>query len=70
MTTFTTEDKNNSYPKIGSHWLSTSHERFEVLAITNPNEEPDPWVTYKSLASEQLFSCRLPAFTSRFSLTE
>jgi len=68
MTTFTTEDRMNTYPRVGSTWVSTSMEKFTIMAITNPNEEPDPWVSYRNQADDTIFSCRLPAFVSRFTL--
>jgi len=43
-------------------------EKFTIMAITNPNEEPDPWVSYRNQADDTIFSCRLPAFVSRFTL--
>ena len=52
--------------KIGSQWAGvSSREVFTVLAIWNPNEEPDPWVKYSS-QDDREFTCRLEAFLSRF----
>jgi len=52
--------------KIGSQWAGAStREVFTILAIWNPNEEPDPWVKYRN-QDDREFTCRLEAFLSRF----
>ena len=66
MTTFTSEDRINSTPKIGSKWEGiSSREEFTVLAIWNPNEENDPWIKYRN-QDDREFTTRLDAFLSRF----
>jgi hypothetical protein len=66
MTTFTSEDRNNALPKEGSKWAgSDTRQEFTVLAVWNPNEEPDPWVRYRNQDDSE-FTCRLEAFLSRF----
>lgn len=66
MTTFTTEDRERAFPKVGSKWAGTnSREVFTLLAVWNPNEEYDPWVKY--CKDDEEFTCRLEAFLSRFS---
>ena len=41
---------------------------FAVLAVWNPTEEPDPWVRYQNILTEQEYTCRLEAFQTRFQL--
>ena len=41
---------------------------FVILAVYNPNEEPDAWVRYENIQTEQEYTCRLEAFQSRFTL--
>lgn len=41
---------------------------FVILAVYNHNEEPDAWVRYENIQTEQEYSCRLEAFQSRFTL--
>jgi hypothetical protein len=41
---------------------------FVILQVWNPNEEPDTWVRYENIQTEQQYSCRLEAFQRRFSL--
>jgi hypothetical protein len=66
MTTFTSEDRNNALPKVGSKWMGfSSREEFTVLAVWNPNEEPDPWIKYSN-QDDREFTCRLEAFLSRY----
>ena len=70
MTTFTTEDRlraERPEPRIGSKWVGMdTRQEFTILAIWNPNEEPDPWVRYSN-QDDREFTCRLEAFLSRFS---
>jgi hypothetical protein len=67
MTTFTSEDRNNALPKVGSKWAGAlSREEFTILAVWNPSEEPDPWIRYCNQDDSE-FTCRLEAFFSRFS---
>lgn len=66
MTTFTTEDRERAFPRVGSKWAGVdTREDFTVLAIWNPNEEYDPWVKYCNSNNTE-FTCRLEAFLSRF----
>jgi len=67
MTTFTSEDRERAIPCAGSKWAGVNtRDEFTVLAVWNPNEEPDPWVRYSSQDDREL-TCRLEAFLSRFS---
>ena len=47
-------------------WSSTNGQEFELLAIWNPNEEPDPWARYRDILEDREYTCRLEAFESRF----
>ena len=52
---------------VGSRWAGVNtREEFTVLAVWNPNEENDPWVRYRN-QDDREYTCRLEAFTSRFS---
>jgi hypothetical protein len=50
------------------YYEDVSGNEFVVLAVYNPNEEPDPWVRYENIQTEQEYTCRLEAFQSRFRL--
>jgi len=66
MTTFTSEDRERAFPRLGSKWSGINpREEFTILAVWNPNEEPDPWVKYCN-QDDREFTCRLEAFLSRF----
>lgn len=66
MTTFTTEDRERAFPRVGSKWAGAdTREEFTILAVWNPNEEPDPWIKYTN-QDDREFTCRLEAFLSRF----
>jgi hypothetical protein len=66
MTTFTSEDRSNVLPKVGSRWQgANSQEEFTIVAVWNPNEEPDPWARYVNQAGNE-YTCRLEAFLARF----
>ena len=55
MTTFTSEDREQTIPRQGSKWIgSSSREEFTILAIWNPNEELDPWVRYRNQDDSEL----------------
>jgi hypothetical protein len=43
-----------------------SHEVFRERARYNPNEEPDLWIEYENVATDQIYTCRLEAFLARF----
>ena len=47
-------------------WSGTNGQEFELLAIWNPNEEPDPWARYRDILEDREYTCRLEAFESRF----
>jgi hypothetical protein len=68
MTTFTSEDLQNSIPKPGNLFVGTGDhtEEFEVIAVYNPNEEADLWISYRSTRTKLEYSCRLEAFLARF----
>ena len=52
---------------MNKYWVGTSsNQEFEVLAVWNPNEEPDPWVRYRNILEDREYTCRLEAFESRF----
>ena len=51
---------------MSKFWSDTNGQEFEVLAIWNPNEEPDPWVRYRDILQDREYTCRLEAFESRF----
>jgi hypothetical protein len=53
--------------KIPSRWTDGRGTDFQVQAIFNPNEEPDPHVEYTNTQTGQTYSCRLEAFKARFS---
>ena len=48
-------------------YRTTDGTLFELLNTYNPNEENDPWVTYKNVNTKQEYTCRKEAFLSRFS---
>lgn len=41
----------------------------ELLATYCPNEEGDPWVTFRNVETKQEYSCRKEAFLARYSPT-
>jgi hypothetical protein len=41
---------------------------FTVLSLYAPNEEPDTWVRYQNVLTEQEYTCRLEAFHTRFTV--
>jgi len=52
---------------MNKYWVGMdSKQEFEVLAVWNPNEEPDPWVRYRNILEDREYTCRLEAFESRF----
>jgi len=51
---------------MNKYWSDSRSQEFEVLAVWNPNEEPDPWVRYRNILEDREHTCRLEAFTSRF----
>jgi hypothetical protein len=52
-------------PQPGSKWLDQNRTKvWTILAVYNPNEEPDPWVKYS--CDELELTCRLAAFLARF----
>ena len=51
---------------MSKYWAGTNGQEFEVLAIWNPNEEPDSWVRYRDILENREYTCRLAAFESRF----
>ena len=51
---------------MNKYWAGNSGQEFEVLAVWNPNEAPDPWVRYRNILEDREHTCRLEAFTSRF----
>jgi hypothetical protein len=65
MTTWTTQDRIQAQPRVGSHWVGQGPEQFVVQAVWCPNEEPDVWISYTG-ADAKVYTCRLEAFTSRF----
>jgi len=56
-----------TYKQELRRWASTDNTVFEVIATYNPNEEQDPWVKYRNVATGQEYTCRQEAFESRFS---
>ena len=50
------------------YYEDSQGNEFVVVAVYNPNEEPDPWVRYENIQTEQEYTCRLEAFQSRFRL--
>lgn len=52
----------------GLHYTDAHGNEYVILAIYCPNEEPDRWVRYENILTEQEYTCRLEAFESRFSL--
>ena len=58
---------NMSLPyKLNKYWSNARGQEFELLAVWNPNEEPDPWARYRDILEDKEFTCRLEAFQSRF----
>lgn len=57
-------------------WTDTHGRRFEVLSIWRANEQvvddddttgqDDMWIDYRNQTTGETYSCRLEAFTSRF----
>lgn len=47
-------------------WTDVDRNVFIVTAVYNPNEEPDPWVSYYNSKTKQEYTCRLEAFEARF----
>lgn len=48
-------------------WTDSHSRRFELLATYSPNEDGDTWAEYRNTVTGETYSCRLEAFTSRFS---
>jgi hypothetical protein len=53
--------------QLNKYWAGPTGQEFELLAVWNPNEEPDPWARYRDILEDKEFTCRLEAFLSRFS---
>lgn len=53
--------------QLNKYWAGPTGQEFELLAVWNPNEEPDPWARYRDILEDREFTCRLEAFLSRFS---
>jgi len=51
---------------MNKYWTGNNGQEFEVLAVWNPNEEPDLWARYRNILEDREHTCRLEAFTSRF----
>jgi hypothetical protein len=47
-------------------WSDNYGHEFTLLRVWNPNEESDPWAEYASVATGQVYTCRMEAFRSRF----
>jgi hypothetical protein len=48
-------------------WAATgSGEVFRERARYNPNEEEDVWIEYENVRTNEIYTCRLEAFASRF----
>lgn len=50
------------------HYGNAHGDEFVILQVWNPNEENDPWVKYENIQTEEVYTCRLEAFQSRFTL--
>lgn len=50
------------------YYRDAQGNEFVILAVWNPTEEPDAWVRYENIQTEQEYTCRLEAFQSRFTL--
>lgn len=47
-------------------WRSADDVEMELLAVWNPNEEPDPWARFRNTSTLQEYTCRLEAFRARY----
>ena len=52
--------------KTIKYYSDAQGNKFEVLALYNPNEDNDTWVEYQNTQTNQKYSCRFEAFESRF----
>jgi hypothetical protein len=51
---------------VNKYWRDGAGQEFELLAVWNPNEEPDPWVRYRDILEDREYTCRLEAFQTRY----
>lgn len=49
-----------------NHYGDSQGNKFEVIALFNPNEDNDTWIEYKNTKTNQTYTCRFEAFESRF----
>jgi len=70
MTTFTTEDRIRATAEL------TTYPRYqgadtvvELLREWCPNEEPDTWVEFRNVRTQQVYTCRKEAFLARYTRT-
>jgi hypothetical protein len=52
--------------KLAERYTSSDHMQFKVIATYSPNEDNDTWVEYANVLTNQVYTCRLEAFLSRF----
>jgi hypothetical protein len=61
------DDRMMALPRgTSKYWTDSKGQEFELLAIWNPNEEPDPWARYRDILEDREYTCRFEAFQTRF----
>ena len=63
------DDSMTQRPNQIRRWRGQDQE-MHVVAIWNPNEEPDAWIRYRNSRTQQEYTCRLEAFLSRYTPIE
>lgn len=48
------------------YWGTPTGRKFELLATYSPNEDNDVWVEYRNTTTGETYTCRMEAFTSRY----
>lgn len=51
---------------MNKYWATTNGHEFELLSVYTPFEEPDEWARYRDILNDQIYTCRLEAFLTRF----
>lgn len=51
---------------MNKYWATTNGHEFELLSVYTPFEDKDEWARYRDILNDQVYTCRLEAFLTRF----
>ena len=51
---------------MSKFWSASNHLEFELLSVYTPADDVDEWARYRDILNDQIYTCRLEAFVSRF----